>query len=181
MVRGIAGVLAAVLVAAAAILGFGYLRGERATHLRPGDQAPDVELAAVEGPRGRLRDNLGAATVVVFLDTRWPETTRYVEVLERLYRKYQRRRLRVIAIVLDESRDAARDFFRANGITFTVFHDPDGRAGQAGWGKPAGPESYLLDASGKVVETFPHPVNWMRDDRRSPVEALLPSPAPDAW
>jgi peroxiredoxin len=181
MVRGIAGALAAVVIAAAAIVGFGYLRGERATHLRPGGQAPDVELEAVEGPRGRLRDNLGAATLVVFLDTRWPDTAPYLEVLERLYRRYQRRGLRVIAIVLDESREAARDFFREHAITFTVFHDPDGRARQAGWGKPSGPESYLLDASGKVVETYPHPVNWLREDRRAPVEALLPSPAPGAW
>lgn len=181
MVRWIAGALAALLIAAAVIVGFGYLRGKRATHLRPGEAAPDVELAAAQGPAGRLRDNLGAATLVVFFHTRWTVMPRYAEVLERLYRKYQRRRLRVIGICLDDSPDAAREFIEAQAITFTVFHDPGGRATRDAWGMPSGPESYLLDASGRVVATFPDPVDWMRDDRRAQVEALLPSPAPGAW
>lgn len=181
MLRWIGGAAAALLIAAAVVLAFGYLRGERATHLRPGEDAPDVELAAVEGAGGRLRQNLGKATLVVFIDSGWPDTGRYAEVLERLYRKYQRRGLRVLAIFLDESKDAARAFIHAQGITFTAFHDPGGRATRGAWGTPAGPESYLLDGTGRVVETFPHPVNWMRDDRRAPVERLLPSPLPGEW
>jgi peroxiredoxin len=181
MVRWIAGALAALLIAAAVVVGFGYLRGKRATHVRPGEGAPDAELAAVEGAGGRLRDNLGKATVVVLFDSRWPIMRRYAEVLERLYRKYQRRGLRVIGICLDDSRDTARDFIRAQAITFTVLHDPGGRATRAAWGTPRGPESYLLDADGTVVAAFPDPVDWMRDERRSRVEALLPSPPPDAW
>lgn len=181
MMRWIAGALAALVVAAAVIVGFGYLRGNRATHVRPGQQAPDVELSSLEGPRGRLRDNLGTATVVVFFHTRWAVMPRYAEVLERLYRKYQRRGLRMIGICLDDSADEARAFLRAQAITFTVFHDPGGRATRDGWGMPSGPESYLLDASGRVVAGFPDPVNWTREDRRAQVEALLPSPPPGAW
>jgi len=181
MVRWIAGVLAALVIAAAVMVGFGYLRGKRATHVRPGEDAPDAELAAVEGAGGRLRANLGAATVVVFFDTRWPVMRRYAELLERFYRKYQRRGLRVIGICLDDSKDAARDFIHAQAITFTVFHDPGGRATQAAWGTPRGPEAYLLDASGRVVAAFPDPVDWLRDEHRSRVEGLLPSPPPGAW
>ena len=66
-------------------------------------------------------------------------------------------------------------------ITFPVFHDPGGRATQAAWGTPRGPESYLLDASGRVVAAFPEPVDWMRDEHRLRVEGLLPSPPPGAW
>jgi peroxiredoxin len=181
MVRWIAGSLAALLVAAALVVGFGYLRSKRATHLRPGDAAPDVQLASVEGRGGRLRENLGPATVVVFFDSRWPIMPRYAEVLERFYRRYQRRGLRVIGICLDESRDAARDFIRSRAITFTVLHDPGGRATRDAWGAPLGPESYLLDASGRVVAAFPDPVDWLRDEHRSRVEGLLPSPPPGAW
>ena len=103
------------------------------------------------------------------------------ESLERLYRKFQRRGLRVVGICLDDSREEAREFIQSRAITFTVFHDPGGRATRDAWGMPSGPESYLLDASGRVVATFPDPVDWMRDDRRAQVEALLPSPAPGAW
>src|SRR5688572_659098 len=156
--RWIGGAAASVLVAVVVIAGFVYLRGDRVTRLRPGADAPDVELAAVEGARGRLRENLGAATLVVFIETGWPEMSRYAETLERFYRKYQRRGLRVIGICLDESKEAAREFIHAHAITFTVFHDPRGRATHAEWGRPAGPESYLLDASGRVVAAFPYPV-----------------------
>ena len=173
--------MGALLIAAAVILGFGYLSGDRATTVRPGQDAPDVELAAVEGAGGRLKGNLGAATVVVFIDTRWPQMARYADVLERFYRKYQRRRLRVIGICLDASRQAAMEFIQAHAITFTVFHDPGGRATQEAWGTPRGPESYLLDSSGRVLDSFPEPVDWMREDRRSRVEPLLPSPQPGAW
>jgi peroxiredoxin len=181
MVRWIAGLLAALLIAAAVIVGFGYLRGKRAIHVRPGEAAPDVELPSVEGGPGRIRDNLGTATVVVFFDTRWPVMPRYAEVLERFYRKYQRRGVRVIGICLDDSKDGARDFIQRQAITFTVFHDPGGRATQAAWGTPLGPESYLLDAAGRVVAAFPDPVDWMRDERRAQVEGLLPSPPPGWW
>jgi peroxiredoxin len=178
----IVGALAAVAIAAAVIVGFGYLRGERATHLRPGQDAPDVELASVEGAPGRLRDNLGTATLVVFVHTRWEEMPRYAVVLERVYRKYQRRGFRVIGICLDDSVADARAFIQAHAVTFTVFHDPGGRATSAsGWGMPSGPESYLLDRAGKVVATFPDPVNWANDDRYAKLEALLPSPAPGSW
>jgi peroxiredoxin len=181
MGRWIAGALAALLIAAAAIVAFGYLRGKRATHVRPGEAAPDVTLAAVEGAQGRLRENLGKATVIVFFDTRWPMMPRYSEVLERFYRRFQRRELRVIGICLDDAKDACRAFIHSRAITFTVFHDPGGRTTRASWGTPPGPESYLLDASGRVVATFPDPVDWLREEHRSRVEGLLPSPPPDAW
>jgi peroxiredoxin len=181
MGRRIAGALAALVIAGAVVVGFGWLRATRATHVRPGQDAPDVALDSVEGGAGRLRENLGAATVVVFFHTRWAVMPRYAEVLERLYRKYQRRGLRLIGICLDDSRDDARAFLQSQAITFTVFHDPGGRVTRAGWGTPSGPESYLLDRSGRVVATFPDPVNWMRDDRRAVIEGLLPSPPPGAW
>jgi peroxiredoxin len=182
MRRWLPGALAALAIAVAAVVGFGYLRGRPATPLRPGEMAPDVELEAVEGgARARLRDNLGPATVVVFFDSRWPVMTRYGEVLELLNRRYTRRGLRMIGICLDDSKDTARDFIQRNAITFTVLHDPGGRATAAGWGPQGGPASYLIDASGRVVASFAEPVDWQRAERRAQVEALLPSPSPGAW
>jgi peroxiredoxin len=181
MVRRIAGVLAALVVAGAVVLAFGYLSGNRATHVRPGEPAPDFTLPSVEGGAGRLRENLGTATLVFFFHTGWDSMSRYGESLERLYRKFQRRGLRVIGICLDDSADDARAFIQARAITFTVFHDPGGRATREAWGTPRGPESYLLDPAGRVVAVFPDPVNWQLADRESQVEALLPSPAPGAW
>jgi peroxiredoxin len=179
MVRRIAGAIAALVVAAAAVFAFLYLRGRESTALRVGDTVPDVELPAVEGgARARLRDNLGPATVVVFMDTRWPAMQRYAQLLERTNRRYTRQRFRMVAIAVDDSADAVREFIRANAITFTVLHDPGGRATAAGFGPVRGPTAYLTDGAGRVVAAFPDPVDWRRDEHRARIEALLPSPPP---
>ena len=179
MVRRIAGAIAAVLVAVAAVVAFGYLRGREAPALRAGDVVPDAELPAVEGGvRSRLRANLGPATVIVFLDTRWPAMKRYAETLERLNRRYSRRGFRLVAIAVDDSADAVRGFIHDNAITFTVLHDPGGRVTREGYGPVRGPASYLTDGAGRVVAAFADPVDWRRDEHRQRIEALLPPPPP---
>lgn len=182
MVRKLAAATAALVVAAAAVLAFQYLKGPATTPLRPGDAIPDVELPAVEGGApARVRANLGPATLIVFLDTRWPPTARYAQFVERLYRRYQRRGFRVIGICLDDSPDALRDFIRSNAITFTMLHDPGGRATRAGWGAAGGPVTYLVDAGGRVIAAHPEPIDWRREEHRGRIEALLPSPPPGGF
>jgi peroxiredoxin len=182
MLRWLAWALAAALIAAALVAGFAYLKGAPTTRLRPGDSVPDAALEPVEGAgRARLRENLGTATVIVLFDTRWPVMARYGEGLERLNRRYQRGGLRVVGICLDDSKDTARDYIQRNAITFTVLHDPGGRATEAAWGRAKGPAAYLIDASGRVAAVFPEPVNWRADERRRHVEALLPSPSSGSW
>ncbi len=181
MVRRFAGAIAALVVAAAVIVAFGYLRGREAAPLRPGDVVPDVELPAAEGgTRSRIHENLGPATVIVFLDTRWPAMKRYAETLERLNRRYTRRGFRLVAIAVDDSADAVRGFIHDNAITFTVLHDPGGRATREAYGAVRGPASYLTDRAGRVVAAFADPVDWRKDEHRRRIEAMLPPP-PAGW
>ena len=179
MARKVAGVIAALVVAVAVVLAFHYLRTPGGTALGPGDQLPDVELRSVEGGApARLRANLGPATVVVFLDTRWASTGRYAEQLERMNRRYRQRGFRLLAICLDESGEVLRDFIHRYAITFTMLHDPAGAATRAGYGEVSGPVAYLVDRGGRVVAAYPQPVDWGRDEHRRRVEALLPPPPP---
>ena len=179
MARKVAGVIAVLVVAVGAVLAFHYLRSPGGTALGPGDELPDVELQAVEGGApARLRANLGPATVVVFLDTRWTATERYAEQLERMNRRYRQRGFRLIAICLDESRDALREFIARRAVTFTMLHDPAGAATRAGFGQVSGPVAYLVDRGGRVVAAYPEPVDWRREEQRQRVEALLPPPPP---
>jgi len=181
MVRKLAGALAALVVAAAAVLAFQYLGGRETAPLRPGEVVPDVELKAVEGGApARVRDNLGRGAVIVFLDTRWPATTRYAENLERLNRRYHRRGFRVVAIALDDSAEVWRDFIQRNAITFTVLHDPGGRATRPGWGAVSGPVAYLVDGGGRVISAHLEPVNWSVEEQLRRIEPLLPPP-PAGW
>ena len=180
MARTLGGVMAAIAVAVVAVLAFHYARSPATTPLRPGDEVPDVELRAVtDGAPARVRANLGTATVIVFLDTRWPEMSRYAEQLERMNRRYRQRGLRLLAICLDESPDLLRDFIQRQAITFTMLHDPGGGATRAAaWGEVSGPAAYLVDRGGRVVAAYPKPIDWGRDEHRQRVEALLPPPPP---
>ena len=178
MLRRVAAALAAIVVAAAAVVAFLYFKGREATPLRPGDAIPDLELRTLAGAPARVRDNLGPAVVVVFLDTRWPVMERYAQVLERLNRRYRQRGFRVVAIGLDDSADVLRDFAMRNGVTYPLLHDPGGRVTGPAWGTVSGPVAYVVDANGRVVAGHPTPVDWQRDEHRERIEALLPPPPP---
>lgn len=178
--KAIVSALVAAAVAAAVVLGFLYLKAPPATPIRPGSPAPDLELPALDGGRGRLIAR-APATVLVFFDSSWPVMERYGETLERLYRKYYRRGLRMVGVSLDADAEKVRAFVRARGITFTVLHDPRGTLVAPHYGIPRTPELYVIDAAGQVRASHAAPFDWRQPRHRGPIEALLPSPSPGAW
>ena len=168
-------------VAAAVVLGLFYLKAPAATRVRPGARAPEVELAGLEGGRGRIPGPRAPATVLVFFDTTWPVMDRYAVTLERLYRRYYRRGLRMVGVCLDRDAAAAKAFVHAHAITFTVLHDPGGTAVAPHYGIPRGPELYVIDAGGNVRASHSEPFDWRLPEHRGLIEGLLPSPSPGAW
>lgn len=141
-----AGVVAGVVVVAGL-----YVRAPRATRVQVGDNAPDFELPyAAGGKATRLSANRGSPTLLVFFDTRWPESDEYLRHLERMHRRYSRRGLRALAVALDPDAAVVQEFVRRNEMTFSVVSDP--LAAKLGplYGTPRDPEAYLLDPSGRV-------------------------------
>jgi peroxiredoxin len=146
--------LAAVVAAAIVIAGL-YLRAPRATRVHVGDTAPDFELPYVEGgAAARLSAHRGAATLLVFFDTRWPQSDWYLKSLERMHRRYSRRGLRTMAVAVDPDPAVVREFVRRNEVTFAVVSDPGAARIGPLYGTPRDPEAYLLDPSGRVEAVF---------------------------
>jgi peroxiredoxin len=167
----------AALVAAAVVISFLYLRGPRATRTHVGDVAPDFTLPAlVDGTPGRLSSTRGRPVLLVFFDTRWPTSEVYVPNLERLYRRYARRGLRMIGVSLDTDVAAARAFVARNPLTFTILSDPGAAKVAATYGTPRDPEAYLLDPHGRVEAVFTEPVDWRNLDTKDKLERHLAPP-----
>jgi peroxiredoxin len=169
-----AAVALAVGVAAVVVLGGLYLRAPRATRVGVGDKAPDFVLPSVENARPQHSLALrGGPALVVFFDTRWPSTASYLPYLDRMYRRYYRRGLRMMAVSTDSDPAAPRDFAKRANLSFTVLSDPDSATLGKLYGIPRDPEAYLLDPEGRVEAVFLAPINWRDPATREKIERHL--------
>lgn len=148
----------AVLVA----LGLLYLVSPRATHVGLGELAPDFDLPLVDAPdlrTGRLSAHRGRLVLLSFFEPGCEACPGHVDALERLYRRHLRRGLAVVGVSVGKDHAAALLFLRERAVTFTVFEDPGGRRTGRDWGLRRLPETYLLDAEGRVKRGFTEPLS----------------------
>ena len=145
----------AVFIAGAVVLAVLYAFSPRSTKIAVGDRAPGFSLPALTADVKLRFEPAGAGpALLVFFDTRWPSTAEYLPRLERMYRGYLRRGLRMTAVSFDTDRQAAQKFVRESSITFELMSDPDAAEITKLFGAPRDPEAYLLDAQGRVERVF---------------------------
>ena len=175
-------VLVASAVAAAVVVAGLYLRAPRATRVRVGDRAPDLELpAVVDGTPARFTAAGPGPTVLLFFDTRGPNAERYLRyVEERINRRYFQRGLRVVGICTDTDLAAARALASSVPLTFALLSDPEARVASATFGAPRAPEAYLLDRTGRVEAVFTEQIDVSDPEVRAALERGL-GPAPGGF
>lgn len=168
------------LVAAAVVLGYWYARSPHALRVKPGDEAPDLDLPGIVGGKARLSDYRRSPLVLVIFDTRWPITERYLWSVELLHRRALRRGLVVLGVALDDDGGALRRYVRARALTFSVVWDPGGKAVGRTYGSPRDqkPTTYVIAPGGRVEVVYLDAVDWSNDELREPVERLLPKESP---
>lgn len=164
-----------VAVVAALVVGYATLRAPRATKVKVGQAAPDVNV-----PRTPLRvgDFQGRCALVVVFHARCTHCDSYVAGLEWLNRRYLRQGLVVLAVATDRVPSDLDDLLRRYHVTFPVYRDPDGEAWRAAYGQPQPPEGYLADPAGTVRRVYPGYVNWRGSDVRAEIEACLKRTTP---
>lgn len=114
-------------------------------------------------------------------------------LLERLYRKYAKRGLEILAVNLSDSPDRIKDYVGHGGYSFTFVHDPHHRLSLKRHRLPSGmatsfvvnsdseaiyeitgvPTSYLIDRDGCLVGHSAGLTNWERGPLRELLESLL--------
>ncbi|MET0553400.1 MAG: TlpA disulfide reductase family protein [Vicinamibacteria bacterium] len=157
-----------------------------ATRVKVGQMAPDLALPHWNAPavRGSLHALRGSPVLLVFFDSSWPTSGPALQEIEKVHRRFLQDGLVVVAVALDPPQEAkALEFFLGNrAVTFTVLLDPLGAQVEPVYGLPPKrqPETYVIDATGRVVSIHLRPEPWAREDLRTMLARLLPPRKPAA-
>ena len=169
----------AVAIAVAIVLGVAYVTSDPVTEVKPGERAPDLALRVLHGGHPTRIPLLGQTPILlVFFDTRWPDTPEWLAAAEVLHKRYALEGLAVIGICVDEDGAIARPFVEGDNLQFMVLHDPGAAASRAAYGEPKAPHAYLIDAAGRVVKAYARHEDLRSPEEKKLVAGLLPSPSP---
>lgn len=172
-----------VVVVAAGALGL-LLGGWGITRLQPppsgttlGERPPDYRLVELPGGDSvSLRDlSRGHVTLVNIWATWCPPCRSEMPSIERLYRQYHDRGLRVAAVSIDAGQaEAVMAFVRTNDLTFDILQDRSGQI-QERWETLGVPQSFLLDRQGRVAYAVIGGTDWDSAAMHDRVDHLLPA------
>jgi len=143
--------------------------------LRPGAPAPDFELARFTGESESLAAQRGKVVLINFWATWCRPCLEEMPSMERLYRDLAGEAFEMLAISVDETAEPIGDFRERLGLTFPILLDPEQRVA-ALYQTFHYPESYLVDAEGRIVSRYIGPREWDSSLYREHIRALLGAP-----
>ena len=171
--------LAAAVVGLVVVVGFWWLRSPEATHVKVGQEAPDLDLPSLGAAHNtRLSSFRGHPVLLVMFMSGCHLCEAEMPDVERLNQRLLPRGLIVIGVSADEDRAALERFVQRHQVTFPVLQDPAGRALREAWGSWKLPETYLIDAGGKVAAAWPGSVKWTGDEVQDAIAKVLPPRSP---
>ncbi len=131
---------------------------------------PDFQLPNAFGQTESLRGQLGHPVLVNFWATWCQPCIDEVPSLEDLARKIKGTDLRLLAVSVDDSWDPIRRFF-AKGSDIRVLLDAKHDVPKA-FGTEKYPESFMIDAAGRVRYYFVNKRDWSRAEAVTCLESL---------
>lgn len=116
--------------------------------LKVGDAVPDLKTFQLQG---QLPDDLKGKVVLLDFWASWCGPCKEsFPVMEDLHKKYGAKGLVILAVNVDESKDAMQDFLKEHKASFAILHDATKKlVGTANISSM--PTSFLLDKEGKVA------------------------------
>ena len=169
--------LLVIVAVAGAAFGYVHLLENKGYALKPGTQAPPFRLPALSGGEVDLASLRGKLVVVNFWATWCPPCVSEMPSLERLHRTLARDGVQVLGVSIDEDEAALRRFVAEKGITFPILRDPGGRVAAGLYHTTGWPETFVVDAGGRVKEQFVGPAEWDTPEALEHFRRLV-SPAP---
>ncbi len=147
-------------MALAAAYAYTSLREAKGYALRAGSTAPSFRLASLAGGDVDLGTLRGSIVVVNFWATWCPPCVDEMPSLEKLHRALGPEGLVILGVSVDEDEAALRAFVTRAGVTFPVLRDPGGRTAAQAYGTTGYPGSFVIDRSGRLLESFMGPAEW---------------------
>ncbi len=114
------------------------------------ENIPDLTLVTVEGKEIKLSDYRGKVLLLNFWAVWCPPCKEELPIFEKVYSKYRSLGFEVIAVNMDTSEEAFREFIKENPYSFTMVRpkgDLESKLKLFGF-----PTSYLIDREGRVVK-----------------------------
>jgi cytochrome c biogenesis protein CcmG, thiol:disulfide interchange protein DsbE len=145
--------------------------------LARGDAAPEFDvavLAAAGAEDARLASaSLAGHVVLVNFWATWCKPCEdEMPAMERLYRQLAPEGFELVAISVDEDREAVERFRERLGISFPIGLDPRQEASRR-YQTLGFPESFLIDREGRLVERYVGPREWDHRDYVERIRRLL--------
>lgn len=154
---------------------FVYLSRHGEGLLHVGDPAPAFSLKDYKGDFKSLSDYQGHPVLLHFWATWCPSCLEELNSLNRLRALFSEDQLVILGVSLDEGGwEQLSSFFERIPVHFQVLLDLEGVSATA-YGVHILPTSYLIDARGKVLESFVGPQDWTDSQNLARFKSLLPS------
>lgn len=129
--------------------------------VRTGEPAPGFELESLNGASMSLESLRGKVVYVNFWATWCAPCRDEAPALQRLYQELSPAGFEILALSIDKPGDEAkiREFEQAYGLTFPILRDPT-EVVYSQYGATGVPETYLIDAEGRLAEAYIGPRDW---------------------
>lgn len=154
------------------VLVFAIYASLRERVIMVGDSAPDFSITADNGRTISSSAFGGKLLVLNFWATWCPPCVEEMPSLNRFHQALANSGVVVLGISVDKDDKAYQAFLSKANVTFLTARDPRAQI-NADFGTFKYPETYVIDAKGKVLRKFIGPENW--DDQRmvSDIRSLL--------
>lgn len=137
-----------------------------------GDAAPAFSIAAEGGRTVSAKDFGGKVLVLNFWATWCAPCVEEIPSLNQLQTRFRDRGLVVFGISVDKDESAYKQFVNRFRLSFLTARDPDQKINYD-YGTKQFPETYIIDANGKVVNKIIGEANWTDDKMVNYVQSLL--------
>jgi cytochrome c biogenesis protein CcmG, thiol:disulfide interchange protein DsbE len=137
-----------------------------------GDSAPEFTVTADNGQQISTSNFGGKLLVLNFWATWCPPCIEEIPSLNEFQRRFAGSGVVVLGVSVDKDEKAYRTFLDKAGLSFLTARDPQHKI-SAEYGTFLYPETYLIDAKGKVVQKIISNADWNDERLVSYVKSLL--------
>jgi len=137
-----------------------------------GDKAPVFTITADNGKTITRSDFGGKLLVLNFWATWCPPCIQELPSLNEFQERLRAKGVVVLGVSLDKNESTYKQFVQRAKITFVTAREPEANISSS-YGTFKYPETYVINADGKVVAKFIGPENWMDPKVIERIESLL--------
>lgn len=167
--EGVLKIAIGLLLAALALVIVARLR-ERVVTI--GDSAPDFAIRTDNGKTISTSEFGGKLLVLNFWATWCPPCVQEIPSLNRFHQAMSGSGVVVLGVSVDKDEKAYRALLARANVTFPTARDPEQKI-NADFGTFKYPETYVIDAKGKVLRKFIGKYNWDEESMISDIKSLL--------